>query len=92
MAEKKAAGVESVYMEKRTFQPPNEFVEKARLKSLDEYKRMHKRSLDDPNGFWGEMAEKHIDWFKQWSGTGEEYSFKDDVFLRYVVGGKLNVT
>ncbi len=92
MAEKKAAGVESVYMEKRTFQPPNEFVEKARLKSLDEYKRMYKRSLDDPNGFWGEMAEKHIDWFKKWSGPVEEYSFKDDIFLRYFAGGKLNIT
>jgi acetyl-CoA synthetase len=92
MAEKKAAGVESVYMEKRTFYPPKEFVEKAHLKSLDEYKKMYVRSLKDPEGFWGEMAEKHIDWFKKWSGPVEEYSFKDDVFLRYFVGGKLNIT
>jgi acetyl-CoA synthetase len=92
MAEKKAAGVESVYMEKRTFQPPKEFVGKARLKSMDEYKKMFKRSLEDPNGFWGEMAEKHIDWFKKWNGPVEQYSFKDDIFLRYFVGGKLNIT
>jgi acetyl-CoA synthetase len=92
MAEKKAAGVESVYMEKRTFYPPEEFVAKAHLRSLDEYKKMYARSLNDPEGFWGEMAEKHIDWFKKWSGPVEEYSFKDDVFLRYFVGGKLNIT
>jgi acetyl-CoA synthetase len=92
MAEKKAAGVESVYMEKRTFYPPEEFVEKARLKSLDEYKKMYERSLNDPEGFWGEMAEKHIDWFKKWNGPAEEYSFKDDIYLRYFVGGKLNIT
>jgi acetyl-CoA synthetase len=92
MAEKKAAGVESVYMEKRTFYPPEEFVEKARLKSLEEYKKMYERSLNDPEGFWGEMAEKHIDWFKKWNGRAEEYSFKDDIYLRYFAGGKLNIT
>jgi acetyl-CoA synthetase len=92
MAETKSGSVESVYMEKRTFSPSKEFVEKARLKSMDEYKRMHKRSLEDPNGFWGEMAEKHIDWFKKWSGPVEEYSFKDKIYLSYFKGGKLNIT
>jgi acetyl-CoA synthetase len=92
MAEKKAAGVESVYMEKRTFYPPKEFVDKAHLRSLDEYKKMYAKSLSDPEGFWGEMAEKHIEWFQKWDGAVEQYSFKDDVFLRYFVGGKLNVT
>ena len=92
MAEKKSGSVEAVYMEKRTFYPPKEFVEKARLKTMDEYKKMHKRSLEDPNGFWGEMAEKHIDWFKKWTGPVEEYSFKDNIYLNYFKGGKLNIT
>jgi len=92
MAEKKSGSVEAVYMEKRTFYPPKEFVEKARLKTMDEYKKMHKRSLEDPNGFWGEMAEKHIDWFKKWTGPVEEYSFKDNIYLSYFKGGKLNIT
>ena len=92
MAETKSGSVESVYMEKRTFSPSKEFVEKARLKTMDEYKKMHKRSLEDPNGFWGEMAEKHIDWFKKWTGPVEEYSFKDNIYLSYFKGGKLNIT
>jgi acetyl-CoA synthetase len=92
MADTKSGSVESVYMEKRTFFPSKEFVEKARLKSMDEYKKMHKRSLEDPNGFWGEMAEKHIDWFQKWSGPVEEYSFKDKIYLSYFKGGKLNIT
>ena len=78
MAEKKDGSVESVYSEKRVFYPPKEFVEKARLKSLDEYKKMWERSIKDPTGFWGEMASKHIDWFKKWDGAVEEYSFKHD--------------
>jgi acetyl-CoA synthetase len=92
MAEKKSGGMDSVYMEKRVFSPSKEFVEKARLKSLDEYKKMWERSIKDPAGFWGEMATKHIDWFKKWDGAVEEYSFKDKIWLKYFVGGKLNIT
>jgi acetyl-CoA synthetase len=92
MAEKKGGGMDSVYTEKRVFYPTKEFVEKARLKSLDEYKKMWERSIKDPAGFWGEMASKHIDWFKKWDGAVEEYSFKDKIWLKYFVNGKLNIT
>jgi acetyl-CoA synthetase len=92
MAEAKGADIQSVYVEKRVFDPVKEFVEKARLKSMDEYKKMWEQSLKDPEGFWGKMGEKHIDWFKKWDGPVEEYSFKDDIYLKYFVGGKLNVT
>ena len=84
--------VQSVYMEKRVFEPTKDFVEKAHVKSLDEYKALYKRSMEDPEGFWGEMADKYLDWFKKWEGPVEEYSFKDDVYLRYFVGGKLNAS
>jgi acetyl-CoA synthetase len=92
MAEKKGGGMDSVYTEKRVFYPTKEFVEKARLKSLDEYKKMWERSIKDPTGFWGEMATQHIDWFKKWTGAVEEYSFKDKIYLKYFVNGKLNIT
>jgi len=92
MAEEKTKQVESVYMEKRVFDPKKEFTDKACLKTMEEYKSLYKRSIEDPQGFWGEMAEKHIDWFKKWDGPVEEYNFKDDVFVRYFAGGKLNIT
>jgi acetyl-CoA synthetase len=92
MADKKGGGMDSVYMEKRVFSPSKEFVEKARLKSLAEYKKMWERSIKDPAGFWGEMATKHIDWFKKFDGAVEEYSFKDKIWLKYFVNGKLNIT
>ncbi len=84
--------VESVYMEKRVFNPIKEFVEKARMKSLEEYEKLWERSINDPEGFWGEMAEEHLDWYKKWNGPVEEYNFKDDISIRYFAGGKLNVT
>jgi acetyl-CoA synthetase len=87
---KKISRVESVYAEKRVFDPPKEFVERAYIKSRQEYEELYRRSIEDPQNFWAEMAEAYLDWFKKWDGVVEEYSFKDDIYLRYFVGGKLN--
>ncbi|MFH1480428.1 MAG: acetate--CoA ligase, partial [Pseudomonadota bacterium] len=90
--EAKAEHVLSVYAEKRVFYPSKDFIEKAYIKSMEEYRKLYKRSIEDPQNFWAEMAEQYIDWFKKWDGPVEEYSFKDDIYLRYFVGGKLNVS
>ena len=92
MNEAKAADIKAVYMEKRVLEPSREFVEQASLKSMEEYREIWERSLKDPEGFWGEMAEKHIDWFKKWDGPVEEYGFKDNIFVKYFEGGKLNIS
>ncbi|RPI70711.1 MAG: acetyl-coenzyme A synthetase, partial [Desulfobacteraceae bacterium] len=85
-------GMDSVYSEKRVFQPIPEFVKNAHIKSMAEYDKMYKKSVKDPAKFWGEMAEKFITWFKKWDGAVEEYSFKDDIYVRYFKGGKLNAS
>ncbi|HEX7185242.1 MAG TPA: acetate--CoA ligase [Thermoanaerobaculia bacterium] len=36
--------------------------ERAWIKSLDEYREMYRRSVEDPQGFWGEQA-GILDWF-----------------------------
>ncbi|MGD9157789.1 MAG: acetate--CoA ligase [Desulfobacteraceae bacterium] len=84
--------VESVYMEKRILEPSKEFVDNALLKSTEEYEELYRRSIDDPEGFWSEMAEKHLDWIKKWDGPVEECDFRDDINIKYFKGGKLNVT
>lgn len=84
--------VESVYMEKRIFEPSKEFVDSALLKSTEEYEKLYRQSIDDPESFWSEMAEKHLDWFTKWDGPVEECDFRDDIHINYFKGGKLNVT
>ena len=32
--------------------------QKAHIKSMEEYEKLYKRSVEDPDGFWAEMAEK----------------------------------
>jgi len=85
------AEMKSMMVENRVFNPSPEFVSKARIKSLDEYKEMYRRSVESPNEFWAQMAEENLTWFKKWESV-EEYSFEGDIFVRYFAGGKLNVS
>jgi len=85
------AEMQSMMVENRVFSPPADFVAKARIKSVEEYEAMYRRSIESPNEFWAEMAEENLDWFKKWESV-EEYSFEGDVFVRYFAGGKLNVS
>lgn len=83
MADKDTAGhVEKIYA-------PEELSKNAHIKSFDEYKEMYDRSINDTDGFWGEMAE-NLDWFKKWDNV---YSWdKDKHELKWFEGGKLNVS
>ncbi|MBF0329322.1 MAG: acetate--CoA ligase [Nitrospirae bacterium] len=76
--------------EKRTFPPSKEFSAQAHIKSLAEYEAMYKRSVEDPEGFWAEMAEKNLTWFKKWDKV-LEYDFNKP-FIKWFQGGKLNVS
>jgi len=85
---KEAKVITSMMGEKRVFYPPEEFTKAAYIKSMDEYKKIYRRSLDDPEGFWGEMAEQ-LDWYKKWDKVMVE-DFKEAKH-EWFVGGKLNV-
>src|SRR5512136_1123073 len=79
----------SMMHEKRVFYPPEELSTKAYIKSLEEYKKIYQRSLDDPEAFWGEAA-RQLDWYKKW----DKVLIEDFAEARHewFVGGKLNVS
>ena len=55
-----------------------------------EYYKLWKSSIDDPEGFWGEMAEKSISdiyWFKKWDRVFE----RRPPHFKWFVGGKTNI-
>jgi acetyl-CoA synthetase len=81
--------ITSVMEEKRVFNPTEETRQKAYIKSLDEYKRIYQRSIKDPEGFWGELAQQ-IDWYKKWDKVLVE-DFREAKH-EWFVGGKLNVS
>ncbi len=60
-----ASGViKSVSRETRQFPPPAGFTAKARLRDAGEYQRLYRRSIDDPEGFWGDTARAELAWTK----------------------------
>ncbi|NIV72834.1 acetate--CoA ligase [Candidatus Saccharibacteria bacterium] len=70
------------------FQPDPGFSQNAHISSLKQYKDLYKKSVEDPEGFWSEIAER-LTWFKKWS-TVVEYDFVN-ANLAWFKGGKLNV-
>jgi acetyl-CoA synthetase len=88
MAEKK--GIEVLSTEKRTFPPSKAFSEKAHIKSMAEYEKLYKASIDDPEKFWGEQAEKSLTWYKKWDKV-LDYDFHKP-YIKWFQGGKLNAS
>ena len=58
--------IETTLTETRLFPPPASFASRANMSSLDDYRAAHARSLEDPEGFWGEVASE-LTWFSPWS-------------------------
>ena len=74
----------------KTYPPPAEFAAQANI-SAKEYAEMYQQSIDDPEGFWSEQAENYISWFKPWDSVSN-WSFGDDVHIKWFEGGELNVS
>ena len=58
------------------------------------YDKLWKRSIEEPDAFWSEIASEYVEWFKKWDKV-EEYNFdirKGPIYLKYFQGGKLNVS
>ncbi len=61
--------------------------ERAYVKSMEQYREMYGRSLDDPAGFWAEQA-KALDWFHPWRNVLDvDY---DEIDFAWFSGGRLN--
>jgi len=83
-------GIEVLMAEKRTFPPSKEFSAKAHIKSFSEYEKLYKRSVEDMEGFWAEMAEKNLAWYKKWDKV-LEYDFEKPQ-IKWFQGAKLNAS
>ena len=78
--------IDTILRENRVFPPPEEFSRKAHIKSMAEYESMYKRSIEDPEVFWAEVA-RELHWFKPWTKVLEW----DLPWAKWFVGGKMNL-
>jgi acetyl-CoA synthetase len=69
------------------FPPKPDIVAKAHINSLEEYQRLYRLSLDDPESFWARQAER-MTWFHPWQSVFDhDY---DNVDFGWFLGGRLN--
>jgi acetyl-CoA synthetase len=54
----------------------------------EDFSLLYKKSISDPEKFWGEVAEKELSWFKKWDSVLQ----KDGIDSKWFRGGKINIT
>ena len=79
--------IESHLVENRSFEPSPEFVSKAQVRGLDDYKERYAASIADPEKYWADTASE-LTWQRPWDTTLEW----DCPFAKWFVGGKINVS
>jgi len=71
------------------FPVPEEWAKKAWCDEA-KYREMYRRSIEDPEGFWGEHG-KRVDWIKPYSQV-KDVSFSGDVHIKWFHDGTLNAS
>ena len=59
------------------------------LLNRSQYEALYRRSVEDPEGFWAEQAEKFISWRQKWAKV-LDWDYRR-AHIRWFEGGKLNV-
>ncbi len=77
--------------DEKVYPVPADFAAQANV-TAEQYQEMYQRSVDDPEGFWGEQAEEYLTWFSKWDKTLDWSFAEDDLHIEWFKGGKLNVS
>lgn len=77
--------IDNLLHENRVIAPPESFSARARV-SREEYDQMYRRSLDDPDGFWSDVASE-LAWMTPW----ERVLDWQEPHAQWFVGGQTNV-
>jgi acetyl-CoA synthetase len=79
----------SILEESKVYKPSDEIKMKSYIRRMEDYQELYKRSIEDPEGFWGGLAEQ-LDWFKKWDKVLEWDFNKPEV--KWFKNGKLNAS
>ncbi|MFN0084767.1 MAG: acetate--CoA ligase [Blastocatellia bacterium] len=79
--------INSSLKEDRVYAPSEAFSASAHITSREQYDRIYQRSVEDPEGFWAEIASE-LDWFKPWDRVLEW----SEPFAKWFAGGEINIS
>src|SRR6476659_9594916 len=82
-----STNIDSTLQELRKFEPPDEFRQQAHIKNLEDYERIYRESVEQPDKFWGGIA-NDLHWFKKWDKVLEW----NHPWAKWFVGGQLNLS
>jgi acetyl-CoA synthetase len=88
MSEEK--GISVFTGEGQAFPPPEEFSRQAHITGMEWYESLYRRSVEDPEGFWAEMAEENLQWYRKWDKVLEYDFHKPEI--KWFQGGRLNAS
>jgi len=76
------------------FPVPEAARKKAYINSMDQYRKLYKESIEDPDGFWGRIAEEYVTWFRKWDKVADFNYGKtqEEHYIRWFTGAKLNLS
>src|SRR5262245_36343178 len=80
--------IKSVLVEDRQFPPSPEFKSRAILSSMEEYESLYRKSITDPEAFFGARARELLPWMKPFDRVLEW----NEPFAKWFLGGKTNVS
>ncbi len=81
--------IDSILVEKRTFQPPQQLVDHARVSGMDAYRALCDEADQDPDAFWGRLANENIRWHKPFTKV---LNSDNAPFYTWFEDGELNVS
>ncbi len=79
--------------DREIYNPPAAISDKAYFQNMDQYTEMYRRSIEDPEKFWAEEANKFV-WFKKWDQV-RKYNYNVEngpISIEWFKGGKTNIT
>ena len=69
--------------------PPKKNVSNSRIASIESYRVLYKQSIENPEKFWGEIAER-LDWYTKWNSV-RDVDFRSGK-IKWFSGGILNAS
>lgn len=82
--------IEKVFSENRTFNIAPSDRLKVYVNSFEEYKKLYQASLQDPDAFWGKIAED-FSWFQKWDKV-RSYEWGETIQTKWFEGAKTNIS
>jgi acetyl-CoA synthetase len=73
----------------RIYNPSQSILENSNISS-SEFEELYKKSLENPDQFWSEQADKYLDWDQKWTQIQETDIKKGEI--AWFKGGKLNAS